>query len=53
MQFRWVAGITLWTFLSGPALAPPPPPNLSQAPAKVAAREKPAALSSAKSTGQR
>jgi hypothetical protein len=24
MQFRWVAAITLWTFIVGPALGPPP-----------------------------
>jgi hypothetical protein len=23
MDFRWVAGIALWTFLSGPAIGPP------------------------------
>jgi hypothetical protein len=23
MQFRWVAGITLWTFLSAPVFGPP------------------------------
>jgi hypothetical protein len=23
MQFRWVAGITLWTFIAGPAFGPP------------------------------
>jgi hypothetical protein len=25
MQFRWVASITLWTFLVGPILSPAPP----------------------------
>lgn len=23
MEFRWVAGITLWTFICGPAVGPP------------------------------
>jgi hypothetical protein len=23
MQFRWVAAITLWTFISGPVFGPP------------------------------
>ncbi len=23
MDFRWIAGIALWTFLSGPAIGPP------------------------------
>lgn len=25
MQFRWVAAITLWTFLVGPIMTPAPP----------------------------
>jgi hypothetical protein len=25
MEFRWVMGITLWTFLSGPVFGPPMP----------------------------
>jgi len=27
MQFRWVAVITMWTFLSGPLLGPPHAPS--------------------------
>jgi hypothetical protein len=53
MQFRWVASITLWTFLSGPILAPPRPPSGPQSAAKVAAPEKPAALSAVNGQGQR
>lgn len=26
MQFRWVAAITVWTFISGPLLGPPHAP---------------------------
>ena len=34
MEFRWVAGLTLWTMLSGPILSQPSPPR----PAVVLAR---------------
>jgi len=27
MQFRWVAAITVWTFLSGPVFGPPHAPH--------------------------
>ena len=27
MEFRWVAGLTLWTMLSGPILSQPSPPR--------------------------
>lgn len=27
MEFRWVAGLTLWTMLSGPILSQPAPPR--------------------------
>ena len=27
MEFRWVAAITLWTFIAGPAFGPPPATN--------------------------
>ncbi len=35
MKFRWAAGITLWTFFSGPVFGPPtvsphPPPKPTQ-----------------------
>jgi hypothetical protein len=30
MQFRWVAAITVWTFLSGPLLGPPHAPILQR-----------------------
>jgi hypothetical protein len=34
MEFRWVAGLTLWTMLSGPILSQPAP----QRPSALAAR---------------
>lgn len=34
MEFRWVAGLTLWTMLSGPILSQPAP----QRPSAVQAR---------------
>jgi hypothetical protein len=27
MEFRWVAGLTLWTMLSGPIMSQPAPPK--------------------------
>ena len=30
MQFRWVAAITVWTFISGPLLGPPHAPILQR-----------------------
>ena len=39
MQFRWVVGITLWTFFSGPA-AGPPPASLPPARARAATVER-------------
>jgi hypothetical protein len=41
VRFRWVAAITLWTFLIGPIMAPPPasaPPSAHKPPAKKAQR---------------
>jgi hypothetical protein len=32
MEFRWVAGIALWTFLSGPAMGPPAAKQTNQRP---------------------
>ncbi len=43
MQFRWIAAITLWTFLSGPIFSSP----MSSAPAR-SGRSLPAALPAAK-----
>ncbi len=43
MQFRWVAGITLWTFFSGPAMGPPPalsPPAAARTATAAAERDR-------------
>jgi hypothetical protein len=37
MDFRWVAGIALWTFLSGPAIGPPAGAGINQRPHAAAA----------------
>jgi len=36
MEFRWVAGLTLWTMLSGPILSQPSPPRPAVALARPA-----------------
>jgi hypothetical protein len=35
MEFRWVAGLTLWTMLSGPILSQPSPPRPTLAAASL------------------
>ncbi len=41
MQFRWVAAITVWTFLSGPVFGPPHAPHTTTRQQTVAASAKP------------
>jgi hypothetical protein len=41
MQFRWAAGIALWTFISGPVFGPPTAnPQSSRKPGTVASTKK-------------
>jgi hypothetical protein len=35
MEFRWVAGLTIWTMLSGPILSQPSPPRPSAVQART------------------
>jgi hypothetical protein len=41
MQFRWVAAITVWTFLSGPVFGPPHAPHTATRQQTAAASAKP------------